>query len=49
MLITQHGFLPRIPRGSRTPVAAVSDAIAKNRLTPIEPAAGVAVEALARS
>jgi hypothetical protein len=42
MLITQHGFLPRIPRGSRTPVAAVSDAIAKNRLPPIEPAAGAA-------
>jgi AcrR family transcriptional regulator len=47
MLITQHGFLPRIPSGSRTPVDAVadlvSDAVAKNRLKPIDPALGAAV------
>jgi AcrR family transcriptional regulator len=47
MLITQHGFLPRIPNGSRTPVDAVADlvgdAVAKNRLKPIDPALGAAV------
>ena len=47
MLITQHGFLPRIPSGSRTPVDAiadlVSDAVAKNRLKPVDPALGAAV------
>jgi AcrR family transcriptional regulator len=47
MLITQHGFLPRIPSGSRTPVDAVadlvSDAVAKNRLKPIDPVLGAAV------
>ena len=47
MLITQHGFLPRIQSGSRTPVDAVadlvSDAVAKNQLTPIEPALGAAI------
>jgi AcrR family transcriptional regulator len=47
MLITQHGFLPRIPSGSRTPVDAiadlVSDAIAENQLKPIDPALGAAV------
>jgi AcrR family transcriptional regulator len=47
MLITQHGFLPRIPSGSRTPVDAiadlVSDAVSKNRLKPIDPALGAAV------
>jgi AcrR family transcriptional regulator len=47
MLITQHGFLPRIPTGSRTPVDAVADlvgdAVAKNRLKPIDPALGAAV------
>ena len=47
MLITQHGFLPRIPSGSRTPVDAVadlvSDAVAKNRLKTIDPALGAAV------
>ena len=47
MLITQHGFLPRIPSGSGTPVDAiadlVSDAVAKNRLKPIDPALGAAV------
>ena len=47
MLITQHGFLPRIPSGFRTPVDAVadlvSDAVAKNRLKPIDPALGAAV------
>jgi AcrR family transcriptional regulator len=47
MLITQHGFLPRIPSGSRTPVDAVADlvgdAVSKNRLRPIDPALGAAV------
>jgi AcrR family transcriptional regulator len=47
MLITQHGFLPRIPSGSRTPVDAigdlVGDAIAENQLKPIDPALGAAV------
>ena len=47
MLITQHGFLPRIPSGSRTPVDAVadlvSDAVVKNRLKPIDPPLGAAV------
>jgi len=47
MLITQHGFLPRIPSGSRTPVDAiadlVSDAIAEKQLKPIDPALGAAV------
>jgi AcrR family transcriptional regulator len=47
MLITQHGFLPRIQSGSRTPVDAVadlvSDAVAKNQLKPIDPAMGAAV------
>ena len=47
MLLTQHGFLPRIPSGSRTPVDAiadlVSDAIAENQLKPIDPALGAAV------
>src|SRR5437899_1722800 len=47
MLITQHGFLPRIQSGSRTPVDAiadlVSDAVAKDQLKPIEPALGAAV------
>jgi len=27
MLITQHGFLPRIPSGSRTPVDAIADLV----------------------
>jgi AcrR family transcriptional regulator len=47
MLITQHGFLPRIPSGSRTPVDAIADlvrdAVAKNRLKPLDPALGAAV------
>ena len=47
MLLTQHGFLPRIPSGSRTPVDAiadlVSDAVARNRLKPVDPALGAAV------
>ena len=47
MLITQHGFLPRIPSGSRTPVDAIADlvgdAIAENQLKPIDPALGAAV------
>jgi AcrR family transcriptional regulator len=47
MLITQHGFLPRIPSGSRTPVDAIADlvrdAVAKNRLKPLDPVLGAAV------
>jgi AcrR family transcriptional regulator len=47
MLITQHGFLPRISSGSRTPVDAIADlvgdAVAKNRLKPVDPALGAAV------
>jgi AcrR family transcriptional regulator len=47
MLITQHGFLPRIPSGSRTPVDAVADlvgdAVEKKRLKPMDPALGAAV------
>ena len=47
MLITQHGFLPRIPSGSRTPVDAIADlvgdAIAENQLKAIDPALGAAV------
>jgi len=38
----QHGFLPRIPKGSRTPVDAVADlvadAVARHHLKPIDPA-----------
>ncbi len=47
MLITQHGFLPRIESGSRTPVDAVadlvSDAVATKHLKPMDPAMGAAV------
>ena len=47
MLITQHGFLPRIPTGSRAPVDAIADlvgdAVSKKRLKPIDPALGAAV------
>jgi len=47
MLLTKHGFLPRIPSGSRTPVDAIADlvgdAIAENQLKPIDPALGAAV------
>jgi AcrR family transcriptional regulator len=47
MLIAQHGLLPRIQKGSRTPVDAiadvVSDAIAAKELDPVEPAVGAAV------
>jgi hypothetical protein len=47
MLLTQHGFLPRIPSGSRTPVDAIADlvgdAVAKDRLKAIDPALGAAV------
>jgi AcrR family transcriptional regulator len=47
MLITQHGFLPRIQSASRTPVDAiadlVSDAVAKKQLKPVDPAIGTAV------
>lgn len=47
MLIAQHGLLPRIREGERTPVDAVAsvvaDAVAAQQLPPIEPAAGAAV------
>jgi AcrR family transcriptional regulator len=47
MLITQHGFLPRIQSGSRTPVDAIADligdAVAKSWLKPVDPALGAAV------
>jgi hypothetical protein len=47
MLIAQHGLLPRIERGSRTPVDAIADvvvdAVAEKQLIPIDPAAGAAV------
>lgn len=47
MLIAQHGFLPRVQKGSRTPVDAivdvVSDAVAEKQLQPIDPATGAAV------
>ena len=31
MLLTQHGFLPRIPSGSRTPVDAIADLVSDQR------------------
>ncbi len=47
MLLTQHGFLPRIERGSRTPVDAVtdlvSDAVTQMQLKPVDPAMGAAI------
>lgn len=47
MLLTQHGLLPRIARGSRTPVDAIADlvgdAIAEKQLNPVEPSLGAAV------
>jgi AcrR family transcriptional regulator len=47
MLITQHGFLPRLAGGSHTPVDAivdlVTDAVAKHRLKPVDPVLGAAV------
>ena len=47
MLIAQHGLLPRIQQGSRTPVDAiadvVNDAVAEKQLAPIDPPMGAAV------
>ena len=47
MLLTQHGFLPRIEQGSRTPVDAVidlvGDAVMQRQLKPIDPAMGAAL------
>jgi AcrR family transcriptional regulator len=47
MLLTQHGLLPRIASGSRTPVDAISDlvrdAIAEKQLNPVDPSLGAAV------
>jgi AcrR family transcriptional regulator len=47
MLLSQHGLLPRIERGSRTPVDAiadmVSDAVAAQQLRPVDPLTGAAV------
>jgi AcrR family transcriptional regulator len=47
MLLTQHGLLPRIAGGSRTPVDAIADlvrdAVAENQLNPIDPSLGAAV------
>src|ERR1043165_7635156 len=47
MLLTQHGLLPRIASGSRTPVDAVADlvrdAIAEKQLNPVDPSLGAAV------
>src|SRR5467141_4166803 len=47
MLIAQHGLLPRIQQGSRTPVDAIADvvvdAVAEKQLARIDPAMGAAV------
>jgi hypothetical protein len=47
MLIAQHGLLPRIQQGSRTPVDAIADvvddAVAEQQLMPTDPATGAAV------
>jgi hypothetical protein len=47
MLITQHGFLPRIGRGERTPVDsvadAISDAIRDGEIAVVEPSVAVAI------
>jgi AcrR family transcriptional regulator len=47
MLLTQHGLLPRIARGSRTPVDAIADlvgdAVTEQQLKPVDPAMGAAV------
>jgi AcrR family transcriptional regulator len=47
MLLTQHGFLPRIDRGSRTPVDAVTalvgDAAIQMDLRSVDPAMGAAM------
>ena len=47
MLIAQHGLLPCIQQGSRTPVDAiadvVNDAVAEKQLAPIDPPLGAAV------
>ncbi len=47
MLLAQHGLLPRIQQGSRTPVDAIADvvidAVAEKQLMPTDPATGAAV------
>ena len=45
MLIAQHGLLPRIQQGSRTPVDAIADvdAVAERQLVRIDPPLGAAV------
>jgi AcrR family transcriptional regulator len=47
MLITQHGFLPRIGNGKRTPVDAVEDAVAdamrEGEIPALQPSVAVAV------
>src|SRR5262249_7549234 len=47
MLLTQHGFLPRIEQGSGTPVDAVidlvGDAVMQTQLKPVDPATGAAM------
>jgi len=47
MLIAQHGLLPRVQPGLRTPVDAIADvindAVAAKELEPTEPATGAAV------
>jgi AcrR family transcriptional regulator len=47
MLLTQHGLLPRIASGSRTPVDAIAelvrDAIVEEQLNPVDPSLGAAV------
>lgn len=47
MLLTQHGLLPRIASGSRTPVDAIADlvrdALAENQLNAVDPSLGAAV------
>ena len=47
MLITQHGFLPRVQSRSRTPVDAVADlvkdAVTRAQVRPVDPTLGAAV------
>jgi AcrR family transcriptional regulator len=47
MLLAQHGLLPRIRPGARTPVDAIADtvaaAVADGQLAPVDPVAGAAV------
>jgi AcrR family transcriptional regulator len=47
MLLTQHGLLPRIASGSRTPVDAITDlvrdAVAEEELNAMDPSLGAAI------